>query len=66
VDGALGRLLVEVGRRHHGGDHLQGDDMYFYSAMLIMKTAEITLKGQYHEIFDPLFILLNGTPGCPD
>jgi hypothetical protein len=24
------------------------------------------LKGQSHEIFDPRFFWLNGTPGCPD
>jgi hypothetical protein len=24
------------------------------------------LKGQSHEIFDPWFFSLNGTPGCPD
>jgi hypothetical protein len=31
------------------------------------QTARISyLKGQYHEIFDPLILLLNGTPGCPD
>jgi hypothetical protein len=25
-----------------------------------------TLKGQYHEIFDPRLFSLNGTPGSPD
>jgi hypothetical protein len=24
------------------------------------------LKGHSHEIFDPVFFSLNGTPGCPD
>jgi hypothetical protein len=26
----------------------------------------VPLKGQSHEIFDPWFFPLNGTPGCPD
>jgi hypothetical protein len=28
--------------------------------------ACVLLKGQSHEIFDPRFFSLNGTPGCPD
>jgi hypothetical protein len=34
--------------------------------LYLLGTLLKALKGQTHEIFDPRFFSLNGTPGCPD
>jgi hypothetical protein len=45
--------------------------LILYNVSFLTRTVHLhklllTLKGQSHEIFDPRFFSLNGTPGCPD